>query len=90
MEFLDLAGIGSALSGFLAPIVAKYPLMMTVVFFMGALRVVMKPLISVLRAYVVFTPNPTDDAVLDSIEQSKWMKGLIFAVDYIASIKPLK
>lgn len=84
-----LAAVGGWLATFIPVLVAKYPIATTILLVMGALRAVLKPIIAALRAYVTYTPNPADDAILDKVEQSAPMKAVMFALDWFASIKPL-
>lgn len=69
---------------------AKYPAVAVVFFVMGALRSVMKPIFSALRAYVEYTPNPADNLVLDKVEASAVVKTIAWVLDYAASVKILK
>jgi hypothetical protein len=65
----------------------QYPIIATLLMVIGALRVVFKPIFSVLRAYVEFTPNPADNLALDSVEGSKVYKGIVWFLDFFASVK---
>lgn len=78
-----------SITAFLAGLVGNYPILMSIVFIVGALRVVMKPLVALLRAYVAYTPNAADDAALDAVEASSAWKTFLFVLDWVASIKPL-
>jgi len=75
------------LAGLLAGLVAKYPTIMVVITIMGICRAVFKPLFTFLRAIADATPTAKDNQLLDDIEQSKIVKGLMFVLDYVASIK---
>lgn len=65
----------------------QYPHGATLLMVMGILRAVFKPLFAVAHAYVEATETPEDDAKLAEIEQSKLVKGIAFALDYVASVK---
>lgn len=78
------------LLGFLVPMVEKYPALAGMFFVIGALRVVLKPLFSILHAYVIYSPNAADDALLEQVENSKAVKGIFWVLDYLASIKLVK
>lgn len=65
----------------------NYPIFGSIVFMMGALRVVFKPLMLVLREYVLYTPNEADNAVLDKVEASGIYKTVAAVLDFFASIK---
>lgn len=58
-------------------------------FFMviGVLRVVNKPLFTLLREYVNVTPDPKDNEILDRVEKSKFYSAFLFALDWLASVK---
>jgi hypothetical protein len=62
-----------------------------VVFYMGAARVVFKPLMSLIHAVVSVTPSKSDDEALEKVEKSRlWSIGA-FIVDYLFSLKlPVK
>lgn len=76
-----------ALVLFLTGLATKAPILMTVLFVIGALRAVFKPFFSLLRTYVQYTPNPADDAVLDKAESSAWYKAFVWVLDFTASVK---
>jgi hypothetical protein len=69
---------------------AKWPVVASILFVIGCLRVVFKPIFAVLHAYVAFTPNEADDAVLEKIEGSVVYKNALWVLDYLASIKIVK
>jgi len=71
-------------------LVTKYPIITSILLFMGILRVVMKPLFAVLHAYVIATPSEEDNKLLGKVEDSVPLKGLFFVLDYLASIKLIK
>lgn len=73
--------------GMLATFLGKYPQISTVLMVMGGLRVLMKPLFAVLHAYADYTKDPKDNDKLANAEASKWYKGLMFVLDWFASIK---
>lgn len=76
-----------AIAQFLLGFVKDYPIFSAIVFAMGALRVIFKPIMLVLHEYVLYTPNPADDAALDKVEQSGIYKAFITVLDFFASIK---
>lgn len=53
----------------------------------GGLRVLLKPLMSVVQAYVQYTVSPDDDAMLAKFMDSPVYKGLAYVLDWFASIK---
>lgn len=59
-----------------------------VVSVMGAVRMVMKPLMPALHAIVAAIPGDFDDKLLAAVEAHPITKALAFLVDYVLSIKP--
>lgn len=53
----------------------------------GTLRIFLKPLMSVLEAYVMFTPKESDNAKLAEFKEGKIYKGLVYVLDWFGSIK---
>jgi len=66
---------------------AKYPIFGSIVGVVGILRLIMKPLFSFFREFVLATPSDRDDAFLNKVEGSKIYSFIVFLVDYISSIK---
>jgi len=75
------------LPGFLKTLTDKYSWLGTVLILVGALRVVIKPLVSAVRGYIASTPDPADDAWLAKVESSVVGKIIIWTIDYLTSIK---
>lgn len=65
----------------------SYPLLAKVLIFIGGMRVVFKPLVSLLQAIVSITPSQSDDSFVAKVMESKAYKWLSFALDYSSSIK---
>lgn len=65
----------------------KYPWLASVFFVIGGLRVVFKPLMALVEAYVAYTPSKDDDTTLAKVKASKAYTWLAFGLDYVASIK---
>ncbi len=63
------------------------PTVGTVLMIMGGLRLVMKPVNTILQTYVKMTPYDSDDKWLTDMEQSKGYKLLIYLLDWTASVK---
>jgi hypothetical protein len=78
----------AALATLLINLVSQHPILASIVGMLGIARMINKPLFALLRAYVLATPNPADDLVLDRVEASKAKKAVDFALDYAFSIKP--
>jgi hypothetical protein len=75
------------LSSIILGFAQQNPNIAALLLFMGVARTVFKPLFALAHAYVAATETPDDDAKLAEIEQSKIVKGLEFALDYVASVK---
>ena len=57
------------------------------VLFMGAARLVFKPLTLLVDAFVKITPKKTDDAWWLKVQESKWFKLVSPVLDYVLSLK---
>lgn len=69
----------------------KYPAVIAVVSVIGVLRVIFKPIMSVIEAYIAYTPDKGDDAKLEEVKSSKVYKAVAFVLDWFASVKlPVK
>lgn len=75
---------------FVASFFGNYPIFGSILFIIGGMRVVMKPLFALLHEYVIYTPNEADNAILAKIEESPVMKGVLWVLDYFGSIKVVK
>lgn len=75
---------------FVVPLIFKHAWLATVVLVMGALRFVVKPVIAGLHWYAERTETPKDDEFIARIENSKVLKWLLFALDWIASVKVVR
>lgn len=53
----------------------------------GSARLFIKPVVSLARAYVDFTPSTADNLAMDKVLDSKVYKAVVFLVDWFASIK---
>lgn len=79
----------------LAPIVDAYsgifpPVLVKIFIIIGSLRIFVKPIMSMISAYVQFTPKTEDDGIPAKIEGNKIYKAVIYALDWFASIKVKK
>lgn len=69
----------------------QYPVIASILMVIGTLRLIMKPLMTFLNELVIIIPGDTDNQILSSVENSKWFKGLMYVLDWFASIKfPVK
>lgn len=65
----------------------KYPWIVSVILISGTLRMINKPLFSLLRKFVLLTPTKSDDMFLDEVERSKTYIVICYLLDWFASIK---
>lgn len=72
---------------FIVSLAASYPWLVTLLTVIAALRLVFKPLMSALHAYVQSTASPTDDELLARVEHSRAYKVAAWLLDYLGSIK---
>jgi len=84
MEFEAAAQFAKPLIEALA---GKHGTVVQVIVLMGSLRVFLKPLTSLARTYVEFTPSKSDDEKLEKILNSEIYKKASFVIDYFASLK---
>lgn len=66
---------------------AKYPAISSILMVVGGLRVLFKPIFSLLRAFVDYTPSIEDNAKLDKVEQSTAYKTIAYILDWFGSVK---
>jgi len=65
----------------------SFPLLKQMLLFVGACRLFLKPLFSLLTTYVYSTESKSDDAFLNKITRSFWWKALAYALDLAMSVK---
>ena len=82
-ELFNLIGIDNVLE----TLQGKSGLFVSILVTIGALRLTIKPLLSLLHTYVDATPTKLDDEVLAKIEGSKVLKIVLYLVDWLASVK---
>jgi hypothetical protein len=81
---LILNGLKSILELYAASIPAP---VIAILLIIGSLRVIFKPLFALAYAIASVTEDTKDDEAIKSIEEHKITKAIVFALDYIASIK---
>ena len=59
----------------------------SLVLVMGTLRVIFKPLFSIIQTVVKATPSKTDDKLLTELKGSNAYAILVWAIDFFASVK---
>jgi hypothetical protein len=76
---------------FLAPVIEAYSGKLggalQVIAIIGSLRLIIKPLMGLIEAYVAITPTKNDDLLPAKIMESKAYKSIIYILDWFASLK---
>ena len=79
------------LLNFLSPLISAYAgnagIVLQIISIIGTLRLLVKPIMAIANIYVNFTPSNDDNIILAKLEKSKIYKGVLFAVDWLLSIK---
>lgn len=65
----------------------QYGVIAQIIMIIGMLRVVMKPLMSLIQAVVQVTPSLADDSFLAKILEHKVYKAIVYLLDWSASVK---
>ena len=65
----------------------KHPIILSVIAFVGVLRLLMKPISEVLHKVVDLTESKSDNEFLARIEASKVYGWLMWVINYLGSIK---
>ena len=68
----------------------QYPWIATFFMVVGVIRLVVKPLMELVKSVAAATPSPNDDAVVAKVEANKFYKGFLFVIDWLFSVKPVK
>jgi hypothetical protein len=58
-----------------------------VIAIIGSLRLIIKPIMGLIEAYVAITPSKTDDLLPAKIKENKAYKMLVYLLDWFASLK---
>jgi len=69
---------------------AKFPVILAILAMMGVFRAILKPVFVCLKSITLAIPGEKDDIFLNKVESSSIYKGLVFALDYLFSIKLIK
>ena len=79
------------LLGFLQHLIEMYGgasgVLVQVVTIIGSLRLFIKPIMSILNAYMLFTKDKKDDKLYEELEKGNTLKTIIYVLDWFASIK---
>ena len=82
-DILNLIGLDNVLE----ILQGKSGVFVSILVTVGALRLTIKPLLSVLHSYTEKTPTKVDDEFLTKVENSKVLKIIFYLMDLVASIK---
>ena len=85
-----IEGLASALLPTVVSFASNHPIVFTIAAVIGVLRLIFKPIIAIARAIADATPSPSDNKIIDDIEASPITKAVLFVLDLVASIKPVK
>lgn len=79
------------LLAFLTPLVEAYGgklgFLVQLVSIVGTLRLLVKPVMSIIDVAVNLTPSEKDDDLVSRIENNKVFKSILYVLDWFASIK---
>ena len=68
-------------------IIAANPTLSNLLVVMGVLRLINKPLFTILRIITEATETATDDKALSELESSKGYKAFLYLLDWFSSVK---
>mgnify|MGYP001570468868 FL=1 len=82
-DILNLIGLDNVLE----ILQGKSGVFVSILVTVGALRLTIKPLLSVLHSYTEKTITKVDDEFLAKVENSKVLKIIFYVLDWVSSIK---
>lgn len=68
-------------------VVESHPWVASLLILIGSLRLLFKPIMSLVRSRIAATPTTEDDAQLQRVMSSWWYQALAWTLDFVASIK---
>jgi len=68
-------------------LVAKYPVIASILSILGLIRLIVKPIMEIIKAYVAYTPNKEDDSFVNKVIASPVYNKFLFVLDWLFSIK---
>lgn len=78
---------GAVAQPFIVSFAQEYPWLLTTLALIATLRLVFKPIVSALEAWVRSTPSTEDDATFERVTHARWFKVAAWLLDYLGSIK---
>ena len=71
-------------------LVEKFPFIVPILSILGLVRLLMKPIMTVIDTYVAWTPSESDNKTWEGLKESKIFKGFSFVIDWLFSVKLVK
>lgn len=68
-------------------LVAKYPIIASILSIIGLIRLLVKPIMEIIKAYVQYTPTKEDDSFVNKVISSPPYNKFLFVLDWLFSIK---
>ena len=68
-------------------LVAKYPVVASILSIIGLIRLLVKPVMEIIKAYVAYTPSKEDDSFVNKVIASPIYNKFLFILDWLFSIK---
>ena len=75
------------MEAFLIELVSKYPVAASVIGVIGTARVIFKPIMTGVQAWVANSPSKKDDELLAKVEANGIYKAFLWVLDFAFSIK---
>lgn len=79
--------LAQSIEAFVIGLAIKHPWIASALLLLGTLRLIIKPLMSLIRLVTKSTSTPADDQFLDKVEASWLWTAFLFIVDWLTSIK---
>ena len=71
----------------LLAMIAKYPIMSSILMAMGLLRAINKPIFALVQAFVDYTLTTSDNEKFEKFKNNAIVKKILWLLDYTASVK---
>ena len=87
MELSSIETLWNVLGPLLIGFAVKYPVITTIIFFVGSFRLIMKPLMTGIEAYIASTVTKSDDEFIKKIKANKIYQVVVYFLDWALSVK---
>ena len=84
---MDLTQILDLIKPLLDSAAGKYGIVVQVVTIVGSMRLTLKPIFAAIEKFIYETKTLSDDNFWNGVKENKIVKGIIFLIDYVGSIK---